>query len=154
MENIQEKIENSVIDCINSGVTGRLIIFKPEKSAFGADLAIERRGKYKEKEIYFKINSFIKPTEDNNIGKDFSQENFKTDKNFYLVFAYYDEARQKLTDYVWVIPSVQFKDIAEVVKSSDDKKMLRFQASLDVKNKNKYSASFLRNLFIKWSDRM
>jgi hypothetical protein len=46
-DNIQEEIEDKVIDCINAGVTGRLVIFKPEKNNFGADLAVERRGKYK-----------------------------------------------------------------------------------------------------------
>ena len=50
-DNIQQEIEDKVIDDINSGVAGRLIIFNPEKTSFGADLAVERSGKYKEKEI-------------------------------------------------------------------------------------------------------
>ena len=85
-ENIKEKIEDKVIDCINLGVVGRLIIFKPEKSAFGADLAVERRGKYKEKEIYFQVNSIVGPEKGNEFVKDFLKENFKIDKNFYLLF--------------------------------------------------------------------
>jgi hypothetical protein len=47
-ENIQEEIEDKLIDCINSGVAGRLIIFKPEKKGQEDYLAIERRGKYEE----------------------------------------------------------------------------------------------------------
>jgi hypothetical protein len=138
-DNIKEQIENSIIDCINIGVSGRLVIFKPEDNIFGADLAVERRGKYKEKEIYFAINSLVGPSKDNNFTKDFLQENFKTDQNFYLVFAYFDEVRQKISDYIWLVPSLQFKDVAGVVKSKDNKNLLRFETSLDIKNKDKYS---------------
>jgi len=139
MENIQDKIENSIIDCINLGVMGRLVIFKPEKNNFGADLAVERRAKYKEKEVYFQINSFVAPAKAKNFVKDFPQENFKTDKNFYLLFVYFDEVGQKISDYIWLIPSVQFKDIAEVMKSPGSESFLRFEAPLDIQQKNKYS---------------
>jgi hypothetical protein len=142
-ENIQKEIEDKVIDCINSGVAGRLIIFKPEGAPFGADLAVERRGKYKEKSIYFQINSFVEHGKDNNLVKDFLQESFKVNENFYLLFVYFDEIRQKISDYIWLIPSSQFRDIAQVVKSGPEgypgKNLLRFEASLDIKNKNKYS---------------
>lgn len=138
-ENIQEEIEDKVIDCINSGVAGRLIIFKPEGTASGADLAVERRGKYKEKEMYFKINSFVGPAEGNIFIKDFLQDDFKASKNLYLLFVYFDEVKQKIGDYVWLIPSLEFRDIAEVVKSPEGEKILRFEAKLDAKDKNKYS---------------
>jgi len=138
-ENIQEEIEDKVMDCINSGVAGRLIIFKPDKSPFGADLAIERRGNYKEKEIFFQVNTFVGPEDSHNLVKDFSQESFKTDKNFYLFFVYFDEIKQKINDYVWLVPSLQFRNIAEIVKSPDGKNLLRFKSSLDVKDKNQYS---------------
>ena len=138
-DNIQEEIEDKIIDCINSGVSGRLIIFKPEKSSLGADLAVERRGKYKEKEVYFKISSIAGPAKEENFVKDFLQENFKADKNFYLIFVYFNEVLQKINDYIWLVPSVQFKDIAKVVKSPDGKNLLRFQAPLDIKAKSQYS---------------
>ena len=144
-ENIQEEIEDKVMDCINVGVAGRLIIFKPEKSNFGADLAVERRGKYKEKEMYFQVNSFIRPEENNYIEKDFLIDNFKTDKNFYLLFVYFDEVKQKINDYIWLVPSLQFKDIADVIKSPDGKNFLRFEASLDIQNKNKYSKFIVKS---------
>ncbi|MGD0576956.1 MAG: DUF5680 domain-containing protein [Candidatus Staskawiczbacteria bacterium] len=139
MENIKEEIEDKVMDCINSGVAGRLIIFKPEKSIFGADLAVERRGKYKEKEMYFQINSIAGPAEEVNFVKDFPKENFKADKSFYLLFVYFDEVSQKINDNVWLIPSLQFRDIAEVIKLPDGKNLLRFEAPLDIKKKSKYS---------------
>jgi hypothetical protein len=144
MEKIQEQIEDKIIDSINSGVLGRLITFKPEKNAFGADLAVERRGKYKEKEIYFQVNVYVAPAEAKIFTKDFFQESFKADKNFYLLFVCFDEVKQKVNDYIWLIPSLQFREIAEVVKSKDNKKLFRFKASLDIKNKNDYS-KFLVN---------
>jgi hypothetical protein len=139
MENIQEEIEDKVIDCINLGVVGRLIIFKPEKNAFKADLAIERRGKYKEKEIYFQVNSLVGPEKSGEFVKDFSQESFKMDKNFYLLFVYFDEIKQKINDYIWLVPSLQFGDIADVIKMPDGQKSFRFQAPLDAKKKSKFS---------------
>jgi len=144
MENIKEEIENKIIDCINSGIAGRLIIFKPEKNNFGADLSVQRRGKYKEKEIYFQINSFVAPAEAVNFVKEFPQESFKADKNFYLLFVYFNEVTQKMSDYVWLIPSLQLQDIIQVIKSVDGKNILRFEVPLDVKQKNQYS-KFLIN---------
>jgi len=85
-DNIQKEIEDKVIDCINSSVAGRLVIFKPEKSSLGADLAVERRGKYKENQMYFQVNTLISPVDDSNFTKDFLQEKFKPDKNYYLLF--------------------------------------------------------------------
>ena len=137
--NIKEEIDDKVMDCINAGVTGRLIIVKPEKNIFGADLAVERRGNYKEGAIYFQINSVIGPAEKNIFTKDFLQESFKADRNFYLFFIYFDEIRQKIGDFIWLIPSMRFKDIAKIIKSPDGKKAFRFQAPLDVKIKNEYS---------------
>jgi hypothetical protein len=144
MEKIQEQIEDKIIDSINSGVAGRLITFKPEKNIFGADLAVERRGKYKEKEIYFQVNVFVAPAEAKIFTKDFFQEGFKADKNFYLLFVCFDEVKQKVNDYIWLIPSLQFREIAEVVKSKGNKKLFRFQSPLNIKNKNDYS-KFLVN---------
>ena len=138
-DNIQEKIENIIIDEINAGAGGRLIIFKPEKTIFNADLAAERRGKYKEKEMYFQINAFITPAKSETFIKDFPQESFKADKNFYLFFLQFDKVRQEISDYLWLIPSLQFADIAEVIKSPNGNNLLRFEAPLDFKQKNKYS---------------
>lgn len=140
-ENIQEEVENKIIDCINSGITGRLIIFKPEKIGQEDYLAVERRGKYKEEGIYLQINILVGPSEADNFVKDFSQESFNPAKNFYLLFVYFDEVRQKISDYIWLIPSTRFGDAAKVVKSAAGlgKGSLRFEASLDPAKKNQYS---------------
>ncbi len=60
------------------------------------------------------------------------QDDFKADKNFYLLFVYFDKVKQKINDYIWLIPSLQFRDIAEPVKSPEGKIFLRFQAPLDI----------------------
>jgi len=122
MENIQEEIEDKVIDTINAGIGGRLIIFKPEKDNFGADLAVERRGKYKEGIMYFKVSSIVTPAKEENFIKDFAKEEFKADKNLYLLFVCFDDPEQKLTENIWLVPSLDFKEMAEVVKLN----LLRF----------------------------
>ena len=137
--NIQEEIEDKVIDSINEGVSGRLIVVKPEKNNIGADLAVERRGNYKEGAIYFQINSFTKPIGGGDFLKDFPLESFIADDNLYLLFISFDEIRQKLGDYIWLVPSVYVKESAKVVKLADGSKVFRFEAPLDIKNKNEYS---------------
>lgn len=138
MENIQEKIEDKVIDAMNFSAGGRLIIFKPEKSIFGIDLCVERRGKYKEDLYNFQINSFVGTGAEEKFTKDFPEESFRSDKNFYLLFVYFDEIKQKINDYIWLIPSLQFEDMADI-KMEEGKKMLRFEASLSIKEKDKFS---------------
>jgi len=138
-ENIQQEIEDKVIDCINSEIAGRLIIFKPEKNELGADLAVEKRGEYKGKKIYFKINSLVGPSVADSFIKDFPQDSFAVDNNLYLLFVYFDEVSQKIKDYIWLIPSLQFRDVAETIKPSDGQNLLRFEAPLDVKVKSKFS---------------
>ena len=138
-DNIKEEIEDKVIDCINSSVAGRLIVFKPEGKGFEDYLAVERKGKYNDNPIYLKINSLVVPLKDDNFVKDFSPEEIETDQNFYWVFVCFDEVKQKIKDYIWLVPSIQFADTAEILSSPDGEKLLRFQASLDIKNKNEYS---------------
>jgi hypothetical protein len=142
--NIEEKIEDKVIDWMALDVGGRLIISKPEKNIFGADLLVEKRGEYKEKSILFKVCSLIGPVESIKLIKDFSEEQFKAEQNFYLLFVYFDSIKQKTSDYIWLVPSLQFKDIAEVIKSPEGQKVLRFEAFLDINKKDKYS-KFLVN---------
>ncbi|MCX6720821.1 MAG: DUF5680 domain-containing protein [Candidatus Staskawiczbacteria bacterium] len=139
VENIQEEIEDKIIDVIALSTGGRLVVFKPEKKGLEDYLAVERRGEYKEKEMYFLIGSTFKPMKKGIFVKDFLQESFKAEKNFYLLFVYFDEVLQKINDYIWLVPSLQFRDIAEVVESQEGKKLLRFQAPLDIKKKDKYS---------------
>jgi len=141
---IEEEIEDKIIDWITLDVGGRLIASKPEKNAFGADLSIEKRGDYKGRNILFKICSFIGPTNLSKLIKDFPKDAFKSDKNFYLLFVYFDSVKQKISDYVWLVPSIQFKDMAELIESKDNQDMLRFESSLDTKEKDKYS-KFLIN---------
>ena len=86
-DNIQKEIEDKVIDCINSGVAGRLIIFKPENS--DKDLAIEKRSNYKKKTIFLNIyeGKFLNSQA---LEKEISQLAVKKDiskeKDFYLLF--------------------------------------------------------------------
>jgi len=138
-DNIQEEIENKIIDDINFGVGGRLIIFKPEKKGWEDYLAVEKRGDYKKGQIYFQVNSFVIPSKDKIFIKDFPEEDFTAAQNFYLLFVFFDEMSQKIGDYIWLVPSLEFRDIAETIKTPDGRRFLRFQSSGDIKNKNQYS---------------
>ena len=136
-ENIQEEIENKIIDQITAIASGRLIVFKPEKSDLGADLVVEHRGKYKEEPLSFKVISFVGATSKNDFSKEILESELKIDEDLYLLFVYFDEVKQKINDYGWLIPSLSFKDIADTY--GEEKKIFKFEASLKVNSKDKYS---------------
>jgi len=132
--NVQEKTEDRIIDAINSGAEGRLIIYKPPKGEVDAlgrsptgepDLVVEVRGGYKTKPYNFKVICFS-GRKDKSFIKDFPQELFKADKNLFLIFSYFDQVGQKINDNVWIIPSIDFADTAEVIKLEGEN-LLRFQ---------------------------
>ncbi len=137
-DHIKEAIEDKIIDVINSSIEGRLIIFKPQEKGMEDYLVVERRGQYKEGKIYLQVNSLVLPSKDINFIKDFSYDQLKTEKNYYLIFAYFNEATQKLEDLVWLIPADKFRDIATIIKAEDGKKILRFESSSDFREKDKY----------------
>lgn len=139
MQNAQEKIEDKIIDLINADANGRLIIFKPEKKDFMEDLIVERRGKYKEKKISLKINDLSVFSTGAEFSKDFLEEDFKADKSFYLLFACFDSIKQKISEYVWLIPSLEFKNLADIAETPDKKRIFRFQVRSNFKEQNKYS---------------
>jgi len=136
---IQEEIEDKIIDWITMNVSGRLIVTKSDKNPFGANLVVNKKGDYKSEGLFLKVQSQIGPDGAQKVSKDFLMEDFKINKNFYLLFAYFDTVRQRVSDFVWIVPSTEFKDMADVVSSGEGKKFLRFESSLDIQQKNKYS---------------
>lgn len=144
MENIEEQIENKIIDCIVSSSGGRLIVTKPESSKTTIDLVIEKRGGYKAGKLLLEVSGFAIPAESKNFVKDFVKNDFKPDKNYYLLFVCFDEIKQILNDKIWLVPSVTFKDICEQAKTAEGEDVLKFSAPLDFKIEDKYS-KFLIN---------
>lgn len=132
-ESIQDQVEDKIIDYINFGAEGRLVITKPERNPFNADLIVEKRADYSSKKLYLKVVGFVGPAKENVLVKDFSQENFKFDKNFYLIFVYFDEILQKINENIWLISSLDFK-----------KKFTKFQSTVTGEQKDEYS-KFLIN---------
>jgi len=110
-DNIKEKIEDKIIDLINAGAGGRLVIFKPEKS--DKDLVVEKRGDYKAKPISLKIYDKA----------DFPQnEKPVQDGNFYLVFAHFDIIKQNIEDSIFIVPSLKFTGLDDISKFLVNKK--------------------------------
>jgi len=112
-DNIQEKIEDKIIDCINSESDGRLVIFKPEN--LNKVLVVERKGEYKNnKQVILNVFGSEKPG-----GKDLEKENFlsinreipSTGRNVYLVFVSFDIVKQDLEDSFLVIPAFKLSEV-------------------------------------------
>jgi len=156
--NLSEKeiIEDRVIDWITISADSRLIAFKPEESLTGVDLIVKKRAEYevdqnkkkensafkkmgfafaspknkKAKEVSLQVLASVNLKNDDNFVKDILQDSFKPSKDFYLVFVNFDDVEQEINDFVWMIPSLEFRDIAE---------HLKFEASINTENKNKFS---------------
>ena len=109
---IQEKVENRIIDLINEGAGGRLIIFKPQDS--DKDLAVEKRSDYKKNPVYLKIFPQKKPL---------GNANFVPAENFYFLFADFDFVAQDVEDEIWLVPSEKLSEDFSKFKIS--KKELR-----------------------------
>jgi len=93
------------------GASGRLVIFKPEKSLGRStgeadkDLVIEKRGAYKKKVVSLNIYE----------GENFQQllsQKIKPEENFYLMFVDFDVVKQSVNDNFWVIPSLDLESIS------------------------------------------
>jgi len=118
-DNIQEKVEDKVIDCINSEVSGRIIISKPQDSNTDAGLVLEKRGDYFSKKIYLQVNLLAEKNKF--FAENISEEKVKPAKDLYLVFLHFDEVLQKISDKIWLIPYLEFKNV-----SADEKTHSRF----------------------------
>jgi len=139
---IEEKIENKVIEKFALGVGGRITITKPEKNIYNADLLVEKRSDYEGKQkdkLYFKVCGFETLSAPQKIIKDFLELEFKTGKRFYLLITCFDRVKQKLLDYIWLIPSVRFVELAEKMRDDSGRKILRFESTLDFKKDDNYS---------------
>jgi hypothetical protein len=110
-DNIKEKIQDRVIDCIALNGQGRLVAFKPENS--DKDLVVEKRSDYKKKTIALDICQ-RKFADSRDLLQQISQaQNFIPAKDFYLVFVYFDLVTQKVNDIFWVIPSLDLASVSE-----------------------------------------
>lgn len=131
MENIQEKIENKIIDIIASGSSGRLVIFKPEKS--DKDLVVEKKGGYKNKvislSVYGKELSEKKDLK-NDIGEFVRTKKIKAENNYYILFVYFDIVTQDIEETFLMIPSSKFLGLLDKNNFSEfltnEKNFVRF----------------------------
>ena len=161
--NIEENIKNRIIDLITKGSEDRLIAFKPKEDTGSVGLIVKKRGEYKSqviikkaktsfkvgqafsaspktksKELSFQVNIFIGPSKTDTIIKDILQDNFIPSKDLYLMFIYFNEVKQDVSN-IWVIPSFMFSEIAEFQKLRDNKAILRFEATIGTEKKDKYT---------------
>jgi hypothetical protein len=112
-ENIQEKIEDKIIDCISLGAGGRLVVFKPENS--DKDLIVEKKGDYKKKVIFLNIYGKELSGEqgfEREIRQLADKKGLKTEEDFYLIFVYFDILKQDVGDSFLVIPSLALQKLA------------------------------------------
>ena len=120
MDNIKEKIQDKVMDCITFNAGGRLVVFKPENSGLsaqtGKDLVVENRGDYKKKAI--SLDVFEKDFFEKQAG---GIKNLKPDKNFYLILVDFDVVKQDINDNLWIVP---YSDQEKIAGAGDLSKFL------------------------------
>lgn len=124
------------------GSDGRLTVYKSSSDIEGVDLIVKKRGEYNA--IYIQVKSRFSLHGKSTFIQDIRLRNFNAHKIFYLIFAYFDPIKQELNDYIWLVPSLKFKKLARLSKIKGYPMKLRFQASIDPLNENKYN-KFLIN---------
>jgi len=140
---IQEKILDKVIDWIVTTSAGQLIITKPLGESAMVDLVIEKRGKYyNEAKAYLQIRECEKRLAEKVYRTEVPEGEFEPNENIFLLFLYFDIVAQDITN-IWLIPADVFPEIAKTV-FSNDKKVLLFETSIDIKERNQFS-KFLVN---------
>lgn len=137
VDNVHEEVEDKIIDYINSGVEGRLIIFKPEKSSFGEDLVAERRANYSGKMVLFKIIPILK----NETKKTIKESNFRASDNFYFIFVRFNLINRKIDEKVWLVPSKNSIKGSSFEFDTEKKENSKF-----LMDKKRFSALLIKNL--------
>lgn len=128
-------IENKIIDWITAKSGGQLTIFKPSNGK-GVDLVAKKRGKYPGEGLNIQV---ITISERNNLyEKDIEEEFLHFDKNCYLIFVYFDLVEQDIKDYLWIVPSLEFRDTAETT-TLDGRPALRFQVPIELEGESIYN---------------
>lgn len=135
---VKEKIEDKIIDWIIAMAAGQLIITKPPDESAIADLIVEKRGEYyDEAKIYLQIRECEKRPGEKVYKAEVNEREFESDENLYLLFLYFDIVAQDIIN-IWLIPAIIFLKMAESL-ISNGKKVLLFEAPIDIGIKNKYS---------------
>ena len=132
---IKEKIEDKIIDWITTGANGQLINFKPAIGPVAADLVVKRRGKYhKDSIVSLKLGYCEKNEKENIYISEVSKNKLIQDKDWYLLFVYFDIVVQDVMKYVWLVPVAKFFEIAEENKN----KSLVFKSPINLKAESAY----------------
>lgn len=143
-EREKEIIEDKIIDWIAKAAAGQLTVFKVKTNLGETEVVVKKRGEYEGKAISVKIYGRQSLDKGSIFAKEIIQKGFEPNENLYLIFVYFDIVEQDISDFIWIVPSLKFRDLADSIALSDGTPILRFEASLDPKKKNRYT-KFLIN---------
>ena len=138
-----ERVKNKVIEWITKRTEGKATVFKPKKIK-EADFVVKKRGEYKSKPVRVQVRESDILYNKRVFVNDIQEKGFEPQENLYLIFAYFDLVEQDLSNYIWLVPSSELKNFAESTTSESGEPVLRFEAPIDPKKKNKYT-KFLIN---------
>jgi nucleoside diphosphate kinase len=107
MELSEKKVvENKIIDILAQKGRGKIIVFKEENTPY---LIAKIKREYKKNPLYLQVeeNYFLK---ENDI---FEKEvlSLEPKGNLYLLFVYFDKVSQEISEKIWIIPSLDFKEL-------------------------------------------
>lgn len=125
----KEKSENKLIDWMAVSAAGQLIISKPEDGKL-VDLVIKKRGEYeKSTPIYIKVIECEKK------GDNFEAKIVEVgrEERLYIILTYFDMVAQDIFEYVWLLPSEKFIEMAEQEEGE-----FVFRSPTDVKKDSPY----------------
>ncbi len=137
-------VEDKIVEWIAKEAGGQITVFKPKSVIKGVDLIVKKRGVYPEKGLHLQVKGRRSLDDNRMFIKDIQEKDFTPEGNLYLIFAYFDIVEQKLDDDIWLVPSLEIRDLAEHVTIEGGPQVLRFEAPVGFQKRNKYT-KFLIN---------
>ena len=130
-------IENRTAEMITLSSKGKLTCYTPNSDDDGIDLIVNPRNEFKPLFIQIKSRFVLQKSGRfiHNVGKN----TFSANKMFYLLFVYFNQSTLEV-DRIWLIPSYDFKSIANKVREGESfKSFYRINAGM-ANSKDKWSS--------------
>jgi hypothetical protein len=128
--------ENRASEIITLSSNGRLTCYTPNSDDDGIDLIVNPKGTFNP--LFIQVKSRFKLQKTGQFIQNVQEKTFVADKIFYLLLIYFNKETLEI-DKLWLLPSLEFQDIAYKQKSGKRyKSFYRFSAN-PRSNKDKWS---------------
>ncbi|OLS37728.1 hypothetical protein [Bacillus sp. MRMR6] len=119
-------IENRAVELITLGSDGQLTCYLPQSDDDGIDIIVNKKGHFQS--LYLQVKSRF-ALNGNQFIQNVGISTFSSHESFYLLFFYFNTRTLEI-ECVWLIPSMEFEQLAYLKKAGATyKEFYRFSAN-------------------------